>query len=167
MMEKEQIINDILDLGFEKELFEYTFDNKLPTFDKHFIISMLSNNKNKFEKTKSNKNKESSLNRNKTLKVECKKYFRCQDQMLIDERELYFGEKGQEKEMSMNHSNNENNGKLVNEEICNICKTHKINIIFQYCKHKYSCIYCLPKIKNNKCPICKRKINYYVRIYNI
>ena len=166
MMEKEQIINDILDLGFEKELFEYTFDNKLPTFDKHFIISMLNNNKNKFEKMKSNKNKDISLNRNKTLKVECKKYFRFQDQMLIDERDLYFGENGDKKEKSMNHSNNEENGNLINEEICNFCKTHKINIIFQYCKHKYSCMYCLSQIKNNKCPICKRKIKYYVKIYN-
>lgn len=167
MIEKEQIINDILDLGFEKELFEYTFDNKLPTFDKHYIISMLNNNKNKFEKMKSKKNKEVSLNRNRTLKVECKKYFRFQDQMLIDERDLYFGENGKEKEMSMNHNNNEENEKFINEEICNFCKTYKINIIFQYCKHKYSCMYCLSKIKNNKCPICQKKINYYVRIYNI
>ena len=166
MMEKEQIIKDILDLGFEKELFEYTFDNKLPTFDKHYIINMLNSNKNKYEKMKSKTSKEISLNRNKTLKIECKKYFRFEDQMLIDERDLYFGENDKEKEISMNQSNNEKNGNLINEELCNFCKTHNINIIFQYCKHKYSCIYCLSKIKNNKCPICKRKISYYIRIYN-
>lgn len=161
IQEKEKLINDILELGFNRELFEYTFDNKLPTFDKHYIISMLNNNKNKFEK----EIKKNTCKRNNTLKLECTKYFRFQDQMLIDERDLYFG--NNEKETSVNPINDEtNNKKIINEEICNFCKTHIINIIFQYCKHKYSCIHCLSKIKNKICPLCKNKIDYYVRIYN-
>ena len=163
--EKTKIINELIDLGFSKELFEYTFKDKLPTFDKHYIISMLNNNKNKFEKITINTDKK-NFNNNKKLKIENKEYFRFKDQMLIDERELYFGNKN-EKEINNNQDiSNENSEKSINEEICNFCKTNYINIIFQNCKHKYSCVYCLSKIKNKICPICKKKIKFFVRIYN-
>ena len=165
IQEKEKIINEIKDLGYSYELFEYTFGNKLPTFDKNFIISMLNNNKNKFEKIKKNSEKRNSLNGSK-IKLENKEYFQFNDQMLIDERELYFGEnKGKDKYINQENDNVLKEEK-INDEICNFCKTNEINIIFQYCKHKYSCLYCLPKIKNKICPICKNKIDYFVRIYN-
>ena len=163
--EKEKIINEIIDLGFSKELFDYTFNNKLPTFDKHFIISMLNNNKNKYEQLMTNKVKK-NFNDNKLFKIEGSEYFRYNEQMLIDERELYFGKKTG-KDIYINHdTSNEKNEKNIKEEICNFCKTNYINIIFQYCKHKYSCLYCLSKIKNKICPICKKKIKYFVRLYN-
>ena len=166
IQEKEAIIKEIIDLGFSKDLFDFIFDNKLPTFDKHFILSMMNNNHNKYEKIMRNKNKENNLSRNNTLKMQCTEYFRFNDQMLIDERELYFG--NNEKETCANpESNDEKKEKIINNEICNFCKTYKINIIFQYCKHKYSCIYCLSKIKNRTCPICKKQIEYFVKIYNI
>ena len=165
IQEKEKIIKEIIDLGFSNELFEYTFGNKLPTFDKHFIISMLNGNKNKFEKMKKNNEKANSFIGNK-IKMESKEYFQFNEQMLIDEREFYFGE-SKKKETSINkESENVQKEEKINDEICNFCKTNPINIIFQYCKHKYSCLYCLSKIKNKICPICKNKIDYFVRTYN-
>ena len=157
---KERVIKDIMDLEFSKELFDYTFGNKLPTFDKHYIISTLINCKGKFEKLQKSKKKKNIKNDN--IKVECKKYFQFDDQMLIDEREIYFGNK----EDNLKDKNN-NNKKIKNpsEEICNFCKTNKINIIFLYCKHKFCCINCIPKISNNICPICDKRIESYVRIY--
>ena len=165
VQEKEKIIHEIIDLGFSCELFEYTFGNKLPTFDKHFIISMLNKNKNKFEKIKLNNEKRNSLNKNKTLKIESKEYFQFNDQMFIDERELYF-RKNKEKESSMNKGRETERKGKINDEICNFCKTKEINIIFQYCKHKYSCLFCLSRIKDKICPICKNKIDHFVRTYN-
>ena len=153
-------------MGYTKELFEYTFDNKLPTFDKHFIISLLNNNKNKYEKMMLKNQKRNIYNKNKTFKVECTEYFRFNDQMMIDERAIYFGEKFEKKTSFNQEIFDEKKESIINNEICNFCKTNSINIIFQYCKHKYSCIYCLSKIKNKICPICKKKINYSVRIYN-
>ena len=164
--EKEKIVNEILDLGYSKELFEYTFDNKLPTFDKHFIISLLNNNKNKYEKIMLKNQKRNIYNKNKTFKVEYTEYFRFNDQMMIDERAIYFGGKFEKKTSFNQEIFDGKKENIINNEICNFCKTNSINIIFQYCKHKYSCIYCLSKIKNKICPICKKKINYYVRIYN-
>ena len=165
--EKEKVINEIIDLGFRIELFEYVFDNKLPTFDKHFIISMMNNNRGKFEKIIANKKNENNIDIINTLKIERTEYFRFNEQMLIDERELYFGGNNEKETQANPESNDEKNEKVINNELCNFCKTYKINIIFQYCKHKYSCIYCLSKIKNKICPICKNKIEYFVKIYNI
>ena len=50
--------------------------------------------------------------------------------------------------------------------ICNICKVNKINIVFQYCKHRYCCIYCIPKVKDETCPICTRKVELFVQVFS-
>ncbi len=105
-------------------------------------------NKQKIERKKSNK-----------------KFILWNDLALIDEREDFFYNKNnQNNEIQKIHV--QNNVQNFSDKICNFCNENKINIVFQYCKHKFSCIYCLPKIKNFQCPICKKNINHFVQIFN-
>jgi hypothetical protein len=156
---RDNLIDDVNKLNYNNLIFEKTFNNKIiPTFDKHFIINQLNKQREILMNFEENKQK---IERKKSNK----KFILWNDLALIDEREDFFNKNQQKNEIKK--INVENDIKNINDKICNFCNENKINIVFQYCKHKYSCVYCLPKIKNFQCPICKKKINYFVQIFNV
>ena len=156
---RDNLIEDVNKLNYNNFIFEKTFNNKIiPTFDKHFIINQLNKKREILMNFEENKQK---IERKKSNK----KFILWNDLALIDEREDFFYNKNnQNNEIQKIHV--QNNVQNFSDKICNFCHENKINIVFQYCKHKFSCIYCLPKIKNFQCPICKKNINHFVQIFN-
>ena len=156
---RDNLIEDVNKLNYNNFIFEKTFNNKIiPTFDKHFIINQLNKKREILMNFEENKQK---IERKKSNK----KFILWNDLALIDEREDFFYNKNnQNNEIQKIHV--QNNVQNFSNKICNFCNENKINIVFQYCKHKFSCIYCLPKIKNFQCPICKKNINHFVQIFN-
>jgi hypothetical protein len=154
---KEKLMKDILDLQYTEEIFQTTFGKKIPTFDRHYIINQL--NRTKITMLK-HINQQEQLQKKKSMK----KFIKYENSAYIDEREYYFNlKKNEEKE----NSSKKKEEKEISDTICNLCNENKINIVFQYCKHKYCCVYCSSLIKNDICPICKKIITYYVRLYNV
>ena len=154
---KETLIKEILDLQYTEEIFHNTFGKKIPTFDRHYIINQL--NRTKISMLK-HINQQEQLQKKKSMK----KFIKYENSAYIDEREYYFNlKKNEEKE----NSSKKKEEKEISDTICNLCNENKINIVFQYCKHKYCCVYCSSLIKNDICPICKKIITYYVRLYNV
>ena len=79
--EKNKLVQEIKDLKYSIDFFEETFNKKLPTFDRHYIITQL--NKQKCNKNKTIDN-QSPIKRN----MVARKFIRFHDQIIIDESEL-------------------------------------------------------------------------------
>ena len=154
---KEKLMKDILDLQYTEEIFQTTFGKKIPTFDRHYIINQL--NRTKITMLK-HINQQEQLQKKKSMK----KFIKYENSAYIDERDYYFNMKKDKEKEKQSKVKEE---KEISDTICNLCNENKINIVFQYCKHKYCCVYCTSLIKNDICPICKKTITYYVTLYNV
>lgn len=54
------------------------------------------------------------------------------------------------------------------EEICSICMERKINTVIVDCGHRFFCVVCSQKYKNEfepKCPICRKTMTHIIKIY--
>lgn len=49
--------------------------------------------------------------------------------------------------------------------ICSICFTNKINTIILPCGHVSCCDYCLDKLEDHKCPICRVEIRTFRKLF--
>lgn len=161
--ERERLLKEIHTLKYSNAEFESTFNDKLPTFDRHYIINQL--NKTKI-KNLNEQNKR--ISKPKVLQREAE-YILYKDGLVIDERHLITDNKNtdyEREEFERKSREAKEKAKQRSNDICNICKENPINVVFQDCKHLYCCIYCIMNISEEKCPICTKKITQYVRLYN-
>ena len=80
--------------------------------------------------------------------------------------------------LNVNNNNNNNNNEIKIEmddvnrnsnNICQICYENNKNTVFSPCGHTFCCYVCWEVLKKkniNKCPICRKKIENCLKIYN-
>lgn len=171
--EKEALIENIRQLKYDVSDLNDTFKGKVPTFDRHYILNSL--NKNKSKKLQRNVNVSGHFHKQRN-----KQYIMYNNQIIINDRKTFLEHASEQSAcVTKNNTTTTNNNNVVvvsqpkvskevvyDNVICNICKVNKINIVFQYCKHRYCCIYCIPKVKDEICPICGKKVELFVQVFS-
>ena len=96
----------------------------------------------------------------KIIKIQEKNDFKCK----IDNQKLFI----KNKLFDMNNIFGLEGDFEENKE-CEVCYNNLRNTIFLPCYHSYACEQCaiLVRLKGNKCPLCRHKINDFLLIDNI
>ena len=167
--EKEALIENIRQLKYDVSDLNDTFKGKVPTFDRHYILNSLNKNKSKkLQQRNTNVSGHFHKQRNK-------QYIMYNNQIIINDRKMFREPASEQSDVVMKDDKDNivvtsqtkgSKDAVYDNVICNICKVNKINIVFQYCKHRYCCIYCIPKVKDETCPICTRKVELFVQVFS-
>ncbi len=49
--------------------------------------------------------------------------------------------------------------------VCTICLTNQRDCVLEPCMHVCCCISCLNQLTDNKCPVCRTPIDFYLKLY--
>ena len=94
-----------------------------------------------------------------------------------EEEEEEEQEKKKEKEARMNtatlpniipapsiaKSNIASKNSLKRKKVCNICMDSEADVVFMPCRHMCACSSCGDRLAN--CPICRKSIDHYIKVY--
>jgi hypothetical protein len=53
----------------------------------------------------------------------------------------------------------------TNQIICTVCLDKPRDCVLEPCMHVCCCITCLQMITDNKCPVCRTPIDFYLKLY--
>jgi len=53
----------------------------------------------------------------------------------------------------------------ANQIICTVCLEKQRDCVLEPCMHVCCCIPCLQMITDNKCPVCRTPIDFYLKLY--
>ena len=54
---------------------------------------------------------------------------------------------------------------LAQQITCTVCLENQRDCVLEPCMHVCCCIPCLQRITDNKCPICRTPIDFYLKLY--
>lgn len=54
---------------------------------------------------------------------------------------------------------------IENQLICTVCLDKQRDCVLEPCMHVCCCISCLQLITDNKCPVCRTPIDFYLKLY--
>lgn len=157
--EHKNLLENIEQIGFHSTDI-YKCMKTIPTFEQHYVMNLLNHYKIMLKKE--------FLIMNKKEKIMNREYILFNGKPILDERKIVQNILPNE-DLTNNPSNKISNiqeSALFSDKICNVCQDNKINIVFQDCKHRFICEYCLTE-EFKICPICKERIKKFVRVYNV
>jgi len=166
---KNETLLEIFKMGFNLKELEESFE-KFVTFDKQYIFNILNTKRTKDIKARSSGGNNEHLYVNENKNEDETTDLKC---IILKNRTEYIpikhkkNNKQAQKENNNNiNSSEEKEKNKISEVTCNICKERKINIAFGHCKHRYLCEDCVTN-KMVFCPICKLKINKFIKLYQV
>jgi hypothetical protein len=56
-------------------------------------------------------------------------------------------------------------GFLAQQITCTVCLENQRDCVLEPCMHVCCCISCLQRITDNKCPVCRTPIDFYLKLY--
>ena len=126
--------------------------------EKEYLKTLLFDQKNQLNTTIYNKEKEIiNLNENiKTLNKDIKELKDINKKLHLDIENI---------NKDINIFKKKSNEKLLDYYICKVCLDKPINCILEPCMHFCICETCIENLPTKQCPMCRKKCNFYNKIY--